>query len=135
LSLHDALPIFRIGVEEGLSRLPTAEASFVEPMKALLVDELPKGPEWIYELKFDGIRALAIKRSSGVSLISRTAKEMTEKYPQVTEALRKLRAKEAVLDGEIVALDAEGRPAFQLLQSYQMAGMRKPPLFYYVFDL
>jgi len=53
----------------------------------------------------------------------------------VTESLRKLPANEAVLHGEIVAVDPKGRPAFQLLQSYQMAGARKPPLLYYVFDL
>jgi bifunctional non-homologous end joining protein LigD len=118
-----------------LKRLPSAKADFVEPMKALLVEEIPKGSEWLYELKLDGIRALAIEQKHGVKLISRTAKDMTERYPRIAEALEKLPAREAVLDGEIVALDEQGRPSFQLLQSYHMQGTRKPPLFYYVFDL
>ena len=53
------------GREKGLSRLPDANGGFNEPMKALLVDELPKGPDWVYEVKFEGIRALAIKAMLG----------------------------------------------------------------------
>ena len=123
------------GSEKDQLRFPDLRARFVEPMKALLVDKLPKGSEWIYEIKFDGIRALAIKRNNTVHLVSRTAKDMTAKYPNVIKAIQSLPASECVLDGEIVALDAEGRPSFQLLQRYQMAGARKAPLYYYVFDL
>ena len=120
----------------GLPRgLPKAKPSFREPMKALLVDTLPKGENWIYELKFDGIRAVGIKNGGKVQLISRTAKELTSKYPQVTEALKQLPYADLMLDGEVVALDAQGRSSFQLLQSYEMAGRNKPPLYYYVFDL
>jgi len=104
-------------------------------MKALLAEDLPKGPQWIYEIKFDGIRALAIKSKARVSLTSRTAKDLTEKYSDIALALRKLSAKRAVLDGEIVAVDQQGRSSFQLLQSYLTAGAEKPPVFYYVFDL
>jgi bifunctional non-homologous end joining protein LigD len=104
-------------------------------MKALLVDELPKRPDWIYEIKFDGVRALAIKNHREVELISRSGKELGSKYDELLEPLRKLPVRQAVLDGEIVALDEQGRSSFQLLQSYQMAGVKKPPLFYYVFDL
>lgn len=118
-----------------LHRLPKAKPVFVEPMKALLVDTLPKGAEWLYELKFDGVRALAIKRNREVELISRTEKDLGSKYGELLAPLKKLAAKEFVLDGEVVALDEQGRSSFQLLQSFQMAGVKKRPLFYYAFDL
>lgn len=118
-----------------LRRLPRKKPAFVEPMKALLLDELPKGPDWIYELKFDGVRALAIKDNRRVELISRSSKDLGSKYHELLDPLENLPAKQAVLDGEIVALDEQGRSSFQLLQSFQMAGVKKPPLFYYVFDL
>jgi bifunctional non-homologous end joining protein LigD len=118
-----------------LHRLAKKKPGFVEPMKALLLDELPKGQDWIYELKFDGVRAIAIKDNRHVELISRSAKDLGSKYHELLELLKKLPAKQAVLDGEVVALDEEGRSSFQLLQSFQMAGVKKPPLFYYVFDL
>jgi bifunctional non-homologous end joining protein LigD len=118
-----------------LHRLPKKKPGFVEPMKALLVDELPKRPDWIYEIKFDGVRALAIKNHREVELISRSGKELGSKYDELLEPLKKLPVRQVVLDGEIVALDEQGRSSFQLLQSYQMAGVKKPPLFYYVFDL
>jgi len=118
-----------------LHRLPETKPAFVEPMKALQLDELPKGLDWIYELKFDGVRALAIKDNRVIELISRSGKDLSAKYPELLEPLKKLPAKQAVLDGEIVALDARGRSSFQLVVWYQMAGLKKPPLFYYVFDL
>jgi bifunctional non-homologous end joining protein LigD len=126
-----AEPDVRINVE----RLPKASAEFIEPMKAALVEHLPKGPQWIYELKFDGVRALGIKDGSKVRLISRAAKDLGSKYALVLEALKKLPAKSAVLDGEVVAIDESGRSSFQLLQSYQMPSGKKPPLIYYAFDL
>jgi len=118
-----------------LARLPSAKSKFVEPMKALLVDQLPAGPDWLYEVKFDGVRALAIKSKDAVSLISRAGNPLTGKYLQIAQALRQLPAAAAVLDGELVALDPRGRSDFQLLQSYHSVGAKKPPLFYYVFDL
>jgi bifunctional non-homologous end joining protein LigD len=116
------------------SRLPKRKPEFVEPMKAVLVENLPKGDDWIYELKFDGVRALALKRGREIELISRNAKDFTAKFPEVTNALKELPCKEAVLDGEIAALDDEGRSSFQLLQARELSGER-PPIFYYVFDL
>jgi bifunctional non-homologous end joining protein LigD len=116
------------------SRLPKRKVAFVEPMKAVLVDNLPKGENWVYELKFDGVRALALKRGNTIELISRNAKDFTAKFPEVVDALRELPCKEAVLDGEIAALDDEGRSSFQLLQARELSGER-PPIFFYVFDL
>lgn len=103
-------------------------------MKARLVTELPQGPQWLYEVKFDGVRALAIKTGRSVALVSRAGNDLSLKYPELTKALGKLRADQAVLDGEIVALDAEGRPSFQVLQSFHNVA-RRPPLLFYVFDL
>lgn len=119
----------------GINKLPRAKAEFVPPMKCELVKELPKGSEWIYEIKFDGVRALTVKTKRSLSLISRSAKELTEKYPPVAEALQEFPCSEAVLDGEIVAVDKQGRSSFQLLQDYHMPGHEKPPILYYVFDL
>jgi bifunctional non-homologous end joining protein LigD len=118
-----------------LRRLPKRRAEFVEPMKAALVDSLPKGEDWIYELKFDGVRGLAIKQKNELKLISRNTKDLARKFPEVAMALRELPADEAVLDGEIVALDAEGKSSFQLLQAANLPGESRPSIFYYVFDL
>jgi bifunctional non-homologous end joining protein LigD len=104
-------------------------------MKAVSRDELPEGLEWIYELKFDGVRALAIKKKRDIELISRNAKDFSVKYSEVATALKALPCKEAILDGEIVALDSAGKSSFQLLQSASLPGETRPPLFYYVFDL
>ncbi len=86
--------------EINLRRLRKAKPAFVEPMKALLVDTLSKDAEWIYELKFDGVRALAIKRNREVELISRSEKDLGSKYSELLAPLRKLAAKEFVLDGD-----------------------------------
>jgi bifunctional non-homologous end joining protein LigD len=118
-----------------IRRLPKAKPRFIEPMKALLVKELPRGPEWIYEIKFDGVRALAIGDNGTMSLRSRADKDLAAKYTPVVKALEPLQPADVVLDGEVVAVDARGRSAFQLLQSYQTAAGRKPPIFYYVFDI
>lgn len=118
-----------------LSKLPRGALSFVEPMKALLVDRLPTGPEWIYEVKFDGYRALAIRNDGKISLMSRNAKDLSARYAEVTEALARLPIDRFILDGEIVAINAEGQSSFQVLQSYQTPGKSKPPLLYYAFDI
>lgn len=118
-----------------LDQLPLAKPAFQEPMKALLVERLPEAGNWLYEVKFDGIRALMIKNGSSVELTSRNDKDLTAKYSSISKVLKELPVSQVMLDGEVVALDPEGRSSFQLLQSYEMAGGSKPPLVYYVFDL
>jgi DNA ligase D-like protein (predicted ligase) len=103
-------------------------ASFVEPMLLLRSESLPEGPDWIYELKLDGYRALAIKTSRKVQLRSRNNNDFSVRYPGVVQPLGKL-PNETVVDGELVALDESGRPSFNALQN--QAG----PVFYYVFDV
>lgn len=106
---------------------------FVEPMAAQLVQELPDGPQWIYEVKFDGYRALLIKRGDAVEIRSRNDNDLTSGYPGVQAAARRLRADTAIVDGEIVAVDASGRPSFQALQ-HRRGYAGYTPVFY-AFDL
>ena len=87
-----------------LKSLPAADPQFVEPMKCRLMDRLPKAEEWVYEIKFDGYRGLAIKNKKNVELISRNGKSLAGKFPEVIGALRKLNCEQLVLDGELVAL-------------------------------
>ena len=109
------------------------KSRFIEPMKAKLVDHPPPG-DWLYELKWDGYRAIGIKEGDNAILLSRNNKDLTGKFPEIVDALKKLPCRDAILDGEIVALDAKGRSSFQLLQDYQLSA-RRPPLAWYVFDL
>jgi bifunctional non-homologous end joining protein LigD len=107
--------------------------AFVEPMKARLVDSPPSG-NWVYEIKFDGFRALALKDGQKTSLLSRTENDLSQKFPEVTEAVGRLKTESAIVDGEIVALDPQGRSSFQLLQAYDL-GQERPPIMFYAFDL
>jgi bifunctional non-homologous end joining protein LigD len=120
--------------ESALKRLPSAKPRFIEPMKARPVDDPPTHGNWLYELKFDGIRAIAIKDGKKVSLISRNGNKLDKRFPEIAEAAKDLPVSECVMDGEVVALDDEGRSSFQLLQALEMED-RKAPLRFYVFDL
>ncbi|MES2693097.1 MAG: hypothetical protein V4773_06465 [Verrucomicrobiota bacterium] len=110
-----------------------AKAAFIPVMKALSVETVPAG-DWRLEIKLDGYRALAVVNEGKVELWSRNRKPLGEDYPEVVAALEKLACTNAVLDGEIVALDEEGRSRFQMLQGRGATGDR-PPIVYYVFDL
>ncbi len=114
--------------------LPKASPRFVEPMKPRLLEDPPTGGDWIYELKFDGIRAVAIKNRNKVSLMSRNQNELRARFVEIVDAVKKLPVQECVIDGEIVALDEKGRSSFQLLQAHEMEG-GKAPICFYVFDL
>ena len=99
-----------------LSSLPDVAPGFIAPMQAKLVDRLPVGEHWRYELKLDGYRAIAIKMASGVKLISRSEKDLSADYPELVQALSLIPIGEAVPDGEVVVLDEYGKPSFQALQ-------------------
>jgi bifunctional non-homologous end joining protein LigD len=114
--------------------LPAAKARFIDPMKPRLVESPPTAGDWIYELKFDGIRLIAVRSGKKVSLLSRNKNELTGRFPEIVEAVKSLPARECVIDGEVVALDEEGRSSFQLLQAREMEG-RKSPVYFYAFDL
>jgi bifunctional non-homologous end joining protein LigD len=103
-------------------------------MKATLVEHTPVGEGWMYELKWDGYRVLALKNGAEVELLSRNNKPLSTDFPEVVAAVKQLPVETALLDGEVCALDDKGRPRFQLLQGREM-GESRPPMYYYVFDL
>jgi bifunctional non-homologous end joining protein LigD len=88
----------------------------VRPMLATLVDEPFHEPGWVYEEKYDGIRILAYKEGSRVTLLSRNDKDRTESFPAVARAVGSLRPTTLLLDGEVIALDRHKISHFQLLQ-------------------
>src|SRR5256885_14409106 len=136
----DRLPIAKQGTQSArptipsTAKLPSGKPRFVEPMKAKLVEKPPATCDWIYELKFDGIRLIATKDHGKVSLVSRNQNDLSARFPEIVEAAKNLPADECVLDGEVVALDEKGRSSFQLLQAREMEG-RKSPIYFYAFDL
>jgi bifunctional non-homologous end joining protein LigD len=102
-------------------------------MAARVVQALPEGREWMYEVKFDGYRALLIKNGPKVQLRSRNDKDLTLVYPSITAAGRRLHAEQAVVDGEVVAVDRDGHPSFQALQ--HRSGYPAHSIVFYAFDL
>jgi len=103
-----------------------------KPQKALLVDHPPVGDRWIHELKLDGFRMGVFIDRGKVRIISRRGTDYTLEFPEITAAAKKLKLREALLDGEIVVLDKEGISRFQLLQQL---GANRSGLAYYAFDL
>jgi DNA ligase D-like protein (predicted ligase) len=99
-------------------------------MLLLRTERLPEGPDWLYELKLDGYRALAVKSGGRVQLRSRNDKGFNARYPALVEALGSV-PDETVLDGEVVALDQEGRPSFNALQHHGPG----EAVHFFIFDL
>jgi bifunctional non-homologous end joining protein LigD len=100
-------------------------------MLLLRAEKLPEGLDWQVELKLDGYCSLAIKTGGKVDLRSRNDNDFNSRYPGIVKALASM-PDETVIDGEVVALDAEGRPSFNTLQNYGSAGA---PLHFFIFDL
>ena len=113
------------------SALPSADVRFVEPMYARLVNELPEGKHWLYEVKFDGYRCLAWRHSNGVTLWSRRENLFTTQFPQIARACGCF-PPGTLVDGEIVTLDESGRVSFNLLQHHRS---KAQALLFYVFDV
>jgi bifunctional non-homologous end joining protein LigD len=118
--------------------------SVIHPMLATLVDEPFNGDDWFFEIKWDGYRAIAFLEGDRLRLVSRNQNDLTKAYPELQEIPQHIRARTAILDGEIVALDAQGRPSFGLMQQRTGVGegghrIRRTrddiPVVYYVFDL
>jgi bifunctional non-homologous end joining protein LigD len=144
---HASVPSGRKGLTRGKTIIGgRAGTNTIAPMLATLgsVAEFEGGADWAYEMKWDGIRAVATVRGDEVTLRTRNGLDVTGSYPELAETLPDaLGGRDAVLDGEIVALDDTGRPSFGLLQ--QRMGLSKPgdverargrtPVKYFVFDV
>jgi bifunctional non-homologous end joining protein LigD len=107
------------------------KARFIEPMDCLPVAKLPEAPIWTWEIKLDGWRMEVVKTGGRVALYSRRAKAFNTQFPFIVRALDYL-PEETVIDGELVAVDGEGRPSFNLLQNSRSAESR---VIYYAFDI
>jgi DNA ligase D-like protein (predicted ligase) len=118
-------------VRKRLESLPTRQASFIESMECLAVTKLPEGPNWVFEIKLDGYRAIAVRVDGRPDLLSRRQKSFNRQFAPVAEALVDL-PDNTVVDGEVVALDDKGHPDFNLLQHSRGAASR---LHYFIFDL
>lgn len=114
-----------------LDSLPRREASFIEPMECLSVSRLPEDSNFLWEVKFDGYRAVAVKSRTGLTLFSRRGKSFKRQFPSIVDGLADL-PEGTVVDGELVAIDESGRPDFNLLQNFRAEASR---IHYYVFDL
>ena len=119
--------------------MPTA----IHPMLATSIEQPFDGPEWLFEIKWDGYRAIAFIEGGKVRLVSRNQNELTHRYPELKDLPNVVKARNAILDGEVVALDEEGRPSFSLMQQrtgFRPGGKRGQvdaavPVLYYAFDL
>ena len=116
----------------------------IRPMLATLVDKPFDSDEWLYEVKWDGYRAVSFLDGKSLRLVSRNQNDLTAAYPELHDIPNPSKARTAILDGEIVALDEEGRPSFSLMQQRTGVGeggrrIRRTrddiPVVYYVFDL
>jgi bifunctional non-homologous end joining protein LigD len=108
-----------------------AQVRWIEPMLATLTESYFSHPDWVFEPKLDGVRAVALKDGNGVRVMSRNRLSLNDRYPQVVEAISKLEVEKAILDGE-VAVVAHGISRFQSLQRHLLEGGGL--LVYFVFD-
>ncbi len=115
----------------------------IGPMLATLAAEPPTGPEWLFEIKWDGIRAMAHAADGQTRLTGRKGNDITRQYPELAAIHERLRAASAIVDGEITVLDAAGRPSFARIQPRIMAAsdatirqhQRTRPAVFFAFDL
>jgi bifunctional non-homologous end joining protein LigD len=120
------------------SRIPGARKGAmpagIEPELATLVDAVPRGEEWIHEIKYDGYRALCEIRDGEARLITRHGKDWTDRFAPVAREAAALPVGQAILDGEVVVLEPDGTTSFQSLQN-ALAENRQDDLVYFAFDL
>jgi bifunctional non-homologous end joining protein LigD len=137
--------VSRSGEVESLARAAGAPEralpdSALEPMLAESTEEAFTRDGWLFELKYDGARVVAVKRSDGTArLVARSGRDVTQAYPEIARAVRHLPVAECVIDGEVVALDERGRASFERLQPRFRSeptarGEIDIPLCYYAFD-
>ncbi|OAN56624.1 DNA ligase D [Sphingobium sp. TCM1] len=113
--------------------------AFVKPQLATLVDAVPTGNDWLHEIKFDGYRAMVSAAGGKVRIFTRNGLDWTDKFPALVRSLVALDLPPALIDGEIVALDAQGNPSFSALQAMLKRGhgaeSQDAPLSFFAFDL
>jgi bifunctional non-homologous end joining protein LigD len=102
------------GVFQGAVRLPMPNA--VSPLLATIATHPPSGDGWLYEVKWDGVRALCFIENNELRIFSRTQKRCEQQYPELSVLPRQVKASQAILDGEIAVLDDQGRSSFSLIQ-------------------
>lgn len=115
----------------------------IHPMLAESIEKPFDGEEWLFEIKWDGYRAIAFIDRGKVRLVSRNQNDLTPRYPELKDMAEYIDAKTAILDGEVVALDKEGKASFSLMQQrtgFRPGGRRaitkaEVPVLYYAFDL
>ena len=123
--------IIRKKEEEGSAPRPVGTRTYV-PMLATLAEDIPRGAGWIFEVKWDGYRAIAKVSGGEATLTSRNRNDLTARFPNVAKEVAKaVKTPDALLDGEVCALDEAGRSSFSAMQQ----GKPGTPLVYYVFDL
>ena len=116
-----------------LQKLPKARLDFIKPMLARLVDNLPSGANWLYELKLDGYRALVLKKRGVTTLFSRRGNNLNlnGRFSSIATAFSFL-PDNSILDGELVVLDHQGKPSFSDLQNSRFT---PDEIYFYAFDL
>jgi bifunctional non-homologous end joining protein LigD len=118
----------------GRTAVAKALLQFRELELATLADAVPAGREWVHEVKFDGYRTLTVIEDGKVTMYSRSGLDWTAKYAEIARRLKRLKVRNAIIDGEIVALNEHGASNFSKLKEELGAG-RSENLQYYVFDL
>jgi bifunctional non-homologous end joining protein LigD len=126
---------------KGAAKSPLPSA--IQPMLASIAEDPFDDPNWLFEIKWDGYRVISYIENGTVRLLSRNQNDLGPRYPELRELPKWVKAKSAILDGEVVVLDEQGRPSFSLMQ--QRTGIRAHgrqsaprsdlPILYYVFDL
>lgn len=119
--------------------MPTA----IQPMLASIAEKPFDDPNWLFEIKWDGYRVVSFIENGKVRMVSRNQNDLGPRYPELSELPKLINAQSAILDGEVVALDEQGRPSFSLMQQRtgirahgrQAAARPELPIIYYVFDL
>jgi bifunctional non-homologous end joining protein LigD len=117
--------------------------SVVHPMLAVPIEKPFDSDEWLFEIKWDGYRAVSFIEHGKLHLVSRNQNDLTGQYPELADIPKFVRAENAILDGEVVAVDEQGRPSFSLMQQrtgirhgrFRAPGRSDVPVLYYAFDL
>ena len=105
------------------------------PQLATLGDAPPGGDQWLHEIKYDGYRIGCVIDKKGVRLISRNGKDWTHVFPSIADAAKTLKASDALIDGEVAMVTADGRTSFSALQQAAAGTASHAPLVYFAFDL